>query len=233
MRYFHKPRLPRSLFAVWATLALIGLTACGGGSDDNVAPPAPPVPSASLTLTGSAATGGAIVAAPITVKCSTGEGNGMTSGDGTFSIAETLTAGGTRLHSVAVGSASAVVVNITPLTELVVASNVGMAPAAYFAGFDASSAATLTSSSVSAAQSVVIAILKAAGIDLSTIGDLISTALKASTSTTTGDAYDHALDGFATALASSGTTLTTFTTAVIGSTGAPEASARSLSPIHE
>ena len=220
------------LAALTATAALV---ACGGGGGDSAEAAAPPASPASLTLTGTAATGAAIAGAPIAVKCATGVGSGTTLSDGTFSInimggglpcaAEVTTAGGTKLHSFATGSGATAVLNITPITELVFASLVGLDPAAFYASFTGSAAAALTPTSAAAAQSTVIAILKAAGIDLSSLGDLFLVSLKASTAAAAGDAYDQALDRFGVALAASGTTLGAFTTSVIASTNPTPATA--------
>jgi len=210
------------LGALTATAALV---ACGGGGGDSTEAAASP---ASLTLTGTAATGAAIAGAQVALKCATGVGSGTTLSDGTFSInivggvlpcaAEVATAGGTKLHSFATGSGATAVLNITPVTELVFASLVGLDPAVFYASFTGSAATVMTPTLVAAAQSAVIAILKAAGIDLSSFGDLLSAALKASTAAAAGDAYDQALDRFGVALASSGTTLTALTTSVIAAT---------------
>lgn len=218
----------RFLFATFAALALAELTACGGGGGDSTTAPTPPVSTASLTLSGTAATGAAIADAPISLKCSTGAGSGTTQSDGTFSLSvaggvmpcvvEVTTGGRTKLHSLALGSGTTAVVDVTPMTELIVASLVRLDPASFYATFDATSAATVTPASVAAAESAVVDILKAAGIDFSSLGDLLSITLKASTSSTAGDAYDDALDSFGTALVSGGTTLGAFTTAVINST---------------
>lgn len=125
-----------------------------------------------------------------------------------------------RTRTFGSGSGTTTVLNITPITELVFASPVGLDPATYYASFSGSSSALFTPTSATAAQSAVIGILKAAGLDLSSLGDLLSAALKASTTSATGDAYDQALDRFGAALAASGTTLGTFTTSVIASTNA-------------
>lgn len=150
----------------------MALVACGGGDGDS----APAAPAASLTLTGTAATGGAIAGAPVALKCVTGTGSGATVSDGTFSIniaggalpctVEVTTSDGTKLHSLATGSGTTAVVNITPVTELIVASLAQVDPASFHAGFGASSASTVTPASVAGAESDVIGVLKAAGIDL-------------------------------------------------------------------
>lgn len=119
------------------------------------------------------------------------------------------------LHSVASGSGAVATANITPLTQLVVASLAIADPASQYAGFNSILAAAISNAAVAAAQANIVAVLKAAGIDFTAIGDLISGTLRPKTAAAVGDAYDQLLDGLASATARSGTTLATLTTAVI------------------
>lgn len=105
------------------------------------------------------------------------------------------------------GTGTSTTVNITTATQLIVASLAGRDPAAYFAAFDATVAAAVTSTKVAAAQTAVVATLKANGVDMSALGDLISGSLKPASGGTAGNAYDVALDALAKKLSDAGITL--------------------------
>jgi hypothetical protein len=169
-----------------------------------------------VTLSGTANNGAAISGKTVEAKCASGTGSGATSTDGSYNVsidggtwpclAQVTAADGTVLHTVAAGSDSSATANITPVTELVVASLAGADPAAYFAGFDSTAAAAVTSTNVAAAQTAVVATLKSGGVDLTAVGELITETLT--------PAYTTALNDLATALTSSGTTLADLTTTV-------------------
>ena len=209
--------------ATITALAISVLTACGGSSNDTPVD-GKPTPT-SLTLTGTAATGAAISGKLVEAKCAMGATSATTLADGSFSLSvsagtwpcvlHVTAADGSVLHSLAIGSGASTIANITPVTQLIVASLAAADPAAYYASFDATVAAAVTSSALGSAQAAIVAMLKAAGIDLTAVGDLISAAMKAKTPTNEGDAYDHALDNLANAFTSSGTTLATLTSAVV------------------
>jgi len=195
------------------------LAACGGGgSSDEPAPGATP-----LALTGVAATGAAISGQTVEAKCSSGTGTATSNADGSYTINVTggvlpcvlkiTPASGPALYSVATGTGSSATANISPVTQLVVASLTGGDPAAYFTGFDATAAAAVTDASVTAAVSAVKTTLLAAGVDLGTI-DVLAGTLTPATGTTAGNAYDQALDALAARLVTAGTTLDTLTKAV-------------------
>jgi len=208
------------------------LAACGGGGDDagsassNGTGPTTP---AALSLTGVAATGAAIGGKTVEAKCSTGTGSAMSNPDGSYTISVTsgvlpcvlkvTPASGPALYSLATGSGSAATANISPVTQLVMASLTGTDPDAYFTGFDATAAAAVTSSKVSDAVAAVKTTLLAAGVDLGAI-DVLAGTLTPATTTTTGNAYDQALDALAAKLAAAGTTLTALTTSVVATSPA-------------
>ncbi len=181
------------------------LFACGG--NDGGGTPTPPVnPPAALSIVGTAATGAAIAGGSVTAKCAAGTATPvLTAADGSYSVSVTsgalpcvlqvTTAGGaTSLYSVATGSGTSATANITPLTQLVVASLSGADPAVLFAGFGSSNAGTVTSATVAGAQAAVVLTLRTAGIDLGTLGDFVTGSLTAATATASGNAYDVALD---------------------------------------
>jgi len=212
----------RVLSALAAGSAL--LAACGGGGGTS-SPPPPPPPAASLSIKGTAAKGAAIAGATVDAKCNGGSGTATTAADGTYTI--TLTAGSLPcvlkvttatgdLYSVATGTGTTVTANITPFTQLIVADLAGKDPAAYFTGFGASDIAALTPSAVTAAQTAVVTVLANNGINTSALPtNLVSGSLVAANGSTTGNAYDQALDALNTKLTGAGTTLTQLTTTVV------------------
>ena len=206
-----------SLF-VPAAIAL-ALAACGGSDDD--AGSGGTAGSGTLTLTGIAATGAALVGARVDARCATGSGTDTTVGDGSYTIkieggvlpcALSVTpagSGGSVLHSAAVGSGSSARANLTPATELVLARLLGKSPAAAQEAFDA---APLTAEGLAAAVAAVKGLLAAGGIDYGP--DPVAGALAV------GDAADQALDALARNLGASGTTLAQAVDALLVAGGA-------------
>lgn len=192
----------------------LALVACGGSGDGDTTRP-PVTPPASLALSGTAATGAALAGGTVTAKCAAGATTTATSAaDGHYTLSvvsgalpcalqATSSDGTTTLYSVAAGSGSSATANITPLTHLVVASLTGGDPAVLFSGFDASSAGKVTTGDLATAQANVVATLSSAGIDVGSVGDLITGTVTPATSTTAGNAYDQALDALQARLAAS------------------------------
>lgn len=193
------------------TLSTAFLAACGGGGGGGSASPAGASgtngTTTDLTLSGTAATGKAIAGAIINAKCQVGTGTATTIADGTYSLVVaggklpcvlqiTNPADGSKLHTVATGSGSTALANITPLTEMLVARVLRNDPTVFFAAFDAA-AATLkvTAASVKTAQTDVGAVLSGT-VDTSALVDFIATPLKAATPSnpTGGDSQDKMLD---------------------------------------
>lgn len=211
------------------SLLLIGvLAACGGGSSSDVTPSPT---STALTLSGTAAIGPAISDATVEAKCATGTGSGPTSANGNYSfdinggkwpcLARVTAPDGTVLHTVTAGSsATTATADITPVTQLIVASLAGTDPAAYYAAFDSTAAATITSTKVAAAETAVVAMLKSGGLDLTAVGDVITAPLTPSTSTSAGNTYGLALTHFVEEVCNNdpgftcGTNITRLTTTV-------------------
>lgn len=194
----------------WAGLAAalcLSLAACGGGGDGD----GPGNGSATtLTLQGTVATGQAVAGAQVQARCRAGSGNAQAAADGRFQL---QIAGGalpcvlratdpsdqSRWHSVSgSGPASSATVNITPLTEMLVARLAGQDPASYFDRFDPAQAASrLTGASLAAAQQELRQILSVA-FDISPLSDFVARPLTAATAAnpTGGDAHDEWLDQF-------------------------------------
>ena len=207
------------------TIALCGtLVACGGGGGGSVPTPAGPTGSA-LALSGTAATGAAIAGKSVEAKCASGSGTSTSAADGSFTVnvavatmpclLRVTAADGTVLHSLAAGSGASVLANITPLTHLVVAALAAGDPASFYAGFSSSTAGSVTTTSAAAAIASVVAKLKAAGVDPTALGNLLTANLVAANGSAAGNAYDLLLDALKAKLTSSGTTLTQLTQAVV------------------
>lgn len=218
---FYSSRWLCSLAMCGAAAALVG---CGGGDS----PPAAGTTSTPLTLTGTAATGAAMAGRPVDVKCAPGTGTATTAAAGTYTISVTdgvlpcalrvTAADGTVLYSVASGTGSSAVANINAVTHLVVAALTGADPTTLYTNFTASTASAVTAGSVTAAVTSVVNTLKAAGIDLSAIGNVLTASLVAANGATAGNAYDQGLDALKAAQTSSGTTLAQLTQTVANTT---------------
>ncbi|MBO9685953.1 MAG: hypothetical protein J7598_05020 [Mitsuaria chitosanitabida] len=193
------------------------LVACGGGSDSTT--PAPVTPT-SLVINGTAATGAAMASAVVKLTCAKGTATVTASAAGVFSATITdgalpcvLTAtsadGKTELHSLAAGTGNAATtVNVTPLSELLIARLSGGDAKAFVSGFGASTA--ISAADVTAAQTALLASLKAAGLDTGSVTDIVGGALTAGSSA----GYDGVLDKLGVLLTSAGITLTDLSTAV-------------------
>lgn len=190
------------LAATAAVASGLMLAACGGGDD------APATP----TLSGTAAVGTPIVGGTVKVSCAGGSPlNTTTSSSGGWTVStsgQTLpcavqvsggTIGGsantTPYHSLALNFGT---VNITPLTDLVVANLSGQAPGTWFNGLSAGQWAAVNSTAVNTALDKV----------KSTLG--LSTTLNGANPLTTdfqavnGNLMDDVLEAFKAALATAG-----------------------------
>ena len=216
------------------------LAACGGGSSPDAATPPPVVPAA-LTLGGTAATGAALAMRPIQANCASGTNAALatatTEVDGKFSVViaggalpcvlRVTTADGSVLHSLATGTGATAAANITPASELVLAHLVGGPAAGAFSRLDVTS---LTDAKVQAALIAVGDMLKAAGVDVAAIGNLLTAPLVAAHGSTAGNDFDKALDALKVKMGASKTTLTELAEAVAkGSPNLPVASVSSVS----
>jgi hypothetical protein len=186
-----------SSFKLLASLGVaLSLVACGGGDD---------APSG-LTLTGTAATGMALAGANVSAKCAQGTGSTVTAADGSYKVLlptgslpcvlqVTRVADGLKLHSVAVGSGSSVVANLTPLSNMLTVRLARGDAAGYFGRFDAALGKQVSSDSVKAAQADISTLLSST-LDTRSLSDFVSVPLKAATPSapTGGDAQDKLLD---------------------------------------
>lgn len=193
-------RLKRDWTLVTGILAA-GLTACGGGGSAPPPPPPPPPPPAAVSLSGTAAAGLPLVGT-VTVKDALGatktvpiDASGGYTVDVTGMTAPVMlrATGSVGATSYVVHSASASIaangtVNITPLTDLIVANAAGQIAATYFAG---SSFAKLTQAELDAEtaglRAKLLPVLQAMNVDASI--DLLRTPF-----TPLSSALDKALD---------------------------------------
>ncbi len=182
------------------SLAML-LTGCLG--DDDSTP-------AAATLAGTAATGAPIVGGVVTVKCATGNATDpATDNDGAWQVplaGLTLPCavevsggnlpGGQTYASVALQAGT---VNITPLTDLIVANLAGQLPATWFAGLNTNAIQQITANAVNTALGNVRGALGLAalnGVDPLTIGF----------NAASGNAHDDILEALKLALTAAGTT---------------------------
>ena len=189
-----------------ASFALLGV-GCGSSGVPPYTPPAVPSASATLTLSGTVATGLAIPGATIDCKCQAGTGAATSNTDGTYSLVvaggllpcmlQTVNpSDGAKLHTVVAGSGNSALANITSLTQMLTARVLHLDPAAFFSAFDTAVAArSITTAAIAAAQTDVAAAL-AGTVDTSALTDFIGTPLTAATlvNLTGGDAQDRMLD---------------------------------------
>lgn len=231
-----KNDLPRSRLAALFVPTAIALAACGS-SDDTPAPAPSAGAAAALTLAGTAATGAAIAGGAVDAKCNGGSGSATTGADGGFAIELAqgalpcvlrVTAGATVLHSIATGSGASARANLTPVSDMVLASLAGSDPAAYFGAFDPAAGAP-AAAQIEAALAAVNAALQGGGIDLSAT-DVLAGALAAASGSTPGDAFDQALDALQTRLAAAGLTLADLRDTLVRESPAAPRSALSGTP---
>ena len=199
--------LYRSTSVACLTALVAALAACGGGGGDaTVSTPITPAPN-TLTITGTAATGLAIAGATVTGKCKVGSGTATTLANGTFTLTVTdgqlpcvlqvtNPADSTKLHTLAFGTGSTAIANITPLTEMTTARVLGNEPNVFYAAFDATVATQKVTTVNVATARTAIDLVFAGTIDTTSIGDFITTTLVAATqdSLNSGDAQDKLLD---------------------------------------
>lgn len=227
-----------------ASAGLLTIYGCGGGNSS-----ATPTTTSGVTTTfsGVAATGKALANATVSISCAVGSGSAPpTKTDGSYSVdIKNITLpcalkaassdGTTVLYSVTSATATSKntqVANITPLTQLLVASLTGSEPAAFFSNFSASTASSVTDSAISTAQTAVLGTLSNAGIDVSGLSttSLVSGPLVAGSPTSPYDVALEALGTKLTSLASTGTTLATLTTTVANTSTTTASTATATSP---
>ena len=194
---------------LWLASALAaGLLAACGGSDA-------PTPTA---ISGTAATGKAIAGGSVALKCAAGTASAVTTGaNGNFSMSvngltfpcvarvdyKDETGAAQKLQTFVSGLGIA---NITPVTELIVASLTGNSAANAFDNFDTVvKTKTFTAAQINAAAVGVKSYLKGLGVVVDDMpADPIGTAFVATSSGITGDRFDKVLDALGALLTKNG-----------------------------
>jgi hypothetical protein len=219
-----------SIARVWPiALVLTGLiTGCGGGGND-VAPAAV----APLTLGGTAAVGEPIVGGTVTVTCAAGAALPTVTSSATGAWQVTLTgqtlpcaaqiSGGTirgvantaTYHSAAVAAGT---LNITPITELVVANMAGVANTSSWFGGLRTAGATAFSAINSGNVNTALARVRSA-LALNALNNIDP--LTVTFSPVSGNAMDDVLTALQRAMTSTNSTLDTLRTAAAGATFTP------------
>ena len=214
--------LSRQLGLVLLTgAAAAALTACGGGGSSGTVAPA------SLSVSGTAATGAAIAAGVVTLKCVSGTSTAATTGvDGSFTIdvgSVTLPCVGRVDYKNAAGVAqqlhtfiaTAGTANITPMTELIVANLISGTAVDAFDKFDATKAKVITATQLTAAIAAIKTYFGTLGLAVTEFPtDPIGTKFVAKNGSAVGDKADALLDALAAKLLSSSLTLSNAVSAV-------------------
>ncbi|MDP2005785.1 MAG: hypothetical protein Q8K45_08915 [Rubrivivax sp.] len=235
--------MSKSLSVLSFTVALAAtLTACGGGGGTAAPAPATPTPppsGASVTLTGIAARGAALAGATVDVKCAGGNGTpAITSAAGAYSVSiagaslpcafKVTGTDGTVLHSLRAGTENtgSFNVNITPLTELVVARAASVAPASFFSAYASATApsAAVVTDAISAVRTATAGV-----VDLSGVNPITDTLVAASAGTA-GNALDQKIDALVAGLTAAQTTLAAVSSALVSNTGTVAPVATLLQP---
>ena len=209
------------------TCAALVLAGCGGGGSGSPAAPS------TMTIAGTAAKGAALPGATVSIKCAAGSGTATTAADGKYTLTLTgaslpcaLRVVGTDasvFHSVVAGTGTTgtFVANITPLTELLVATATGASPGTFFDGFG--SGTVLSTGSL--AQAIDYLKTAVAGVaDLSGLNP-VTDALVA------GNALDQTIDAVVASFATSGVTLAQVTAAILANPTGPTVVTASLAPV--
>jgi hypothetical protein len=221
--YFYNPNqeqsMKRSVKAGLLTAMTLGiLSACGGGGT-GVAP---------SLVAGTAATGAAIAAGAVTLKCVSGTTTAVTTGtDGSFTIDvsnvtlpcvgrvdyKDASGAAQRLHTFISAKGTA---NITPITELLVANLTGGTALDAFDKFDATKTKAFTAAQVTAAAAAVKTYLKnTLGVDTTNLpDDPVGAKFVPQNGTTAGDAFDKVLDAIQAKLKAGGQKLSDISAAL-------------------
>lgn len=188
-------------------VCLMALTACGG--IDEIAGMQEAKMEPPLKLSGTAATGLALANAKLQVRCLNARAETVTAIDGRYQLslngaslpcAVRVTASdGRQFHAIKVGNEKEAVVNVTPLTELLVARVARQNAALFFEQFEAART-TITSQQIEAATGEIKKLLFSV-IDLNEWSDFVSSKLVAATpGVASNDPHDLMLESLKLAL---------------------------------
>ena len=205
-------------------IALATLAACGGGGGGAaISDTTGSANTSTVKIAGSVAKGLALPSATITFKCAdTSSLTGLTDASGEYSIslpvaalpclAQAVGDGGEKYHSIATAAGT---VNITPLTELIVALVFLSEPGEIFTRPTAEVFAKVTLASVAKAQGDVRLMINSVA-DLSVISDLITSPFRAETKTSVGDSIDGAISNSVLALSKNNISTSILSTLLAG-----------------
>ncbi|MCK9686885.1 hypothetical protein [Scleromatobacter humisilvae] len=218
-------RFHPSLRTRLASLSVLALAACGGSDGDGPVAPLTPPAATPMQVSGTVASGAALAGSTVAVSCARGSGSTTADTSGVFTqkledgqlpcvVTATSADGATVLHAIAPGTSAAdTTVQVTPLTELLVAQFAGTSPSTYASNFGATSAVSATS--LQQSQATLLQSLAKANVDVSGVTNVVSDPLQPGS----GSGYDAALQHLSTSLSDAGTTLAQLTTAVATSAG--------------
>ncbi len=193
---------------IWTGLSFLTLlTACGGGggsADSGVVN--------ILQISGTAATGAAIVSGNVEAKCKAGTGTAITNETGTYTISVNsgvqpcilrVTDPVTQMQLHSMVETGANTANITPATDMVVANALGENPANSFSNFSSGQQQKINATNIATAVTRVQAATAVLGssANMSEV-DIMKGPLRAATADSAGDAADQKLDALMAALAS-------------------------------
>jgi hypothetical protein len=197
--------LARRIYALSVPVVTLLLAACGGGGgSSNTAPQG-------LQISGTAATGAAIISGTVEAKCKVGTGTASTNASGNYTlevasgeqpcilrVTDPITR--MKLHSVVEAGASKA--NISPATDLVVANTLVESPTTAFTNYSVLHQQKITASNISTAVTRVQTATAALGADADMTGiDIMKGTLQAATADAPGNAADGKIDALMAALA--------------------------------
>jgi len=189
---------------LWTTLSSLAvLTACGGGGGES--------PGSSLLITGTAATGAAIVSGTVEAKCQSGTGSATTSASGAYAVNVSsgvqpcilrVTDPVTQMQLHSMIEAGATTANISPATDLVVANALAETPTTAFSNYSSIQQQKITAANISSAVTRVQMATAALGSAADMTGmDIMKGTLHAATNDAIGNTADQKIDALMAALA--------------------------------
>ena len=226
-------------FVSTAIAALIATFVACGGSGSSV--------TSNLSLSGTAASGAALAGATIDAKCAEGSTSTTTTADGSYTLTvpggalpcmvrATSSDSATVYHALVDSSAgtSSAVVNVTPITELIMAQAIGATstPSAVFASNSTPPSTAVTNLPTSITS--VASSLKTAtngSVDFSAYNPM-TTPFKAATSSAAGDAMDGKIDALMNTLKTANQSVSDISnTLIASSSGSTSTLANALAPL--
>jgi hypothetical protein len=195
---------------------------CGGGSSSPTASSSNPAAASDISISGSVATGLAMINAPISAKCSNDKtGTATSDSDGAYTLKVVggvapciiqATDPSTNDTYYSVAASGATTVNVTPLTQLVAANVLGVDPSTAVASFGSNFASKVTSAKVDDGVTTLKTTLTSLGITLPDNPMTKSFTPAQPDSGVSQDAHDQLIDQLMGALNAAKISITTTTT---------------------